>query len=187
MGEHTVTSFDEELEAIAGLIRDMGERAGDMVAMAAKALTSADEALAQRVISEDRVMDALQRDVDDKAVMLIGKRQPMAQDLRFSIGAMRMAGDLERIGDLAKNIGKRVGSVGDLAAPKDLSFGIAKMADLAREQVGDVIATEQTGFNRRPSVRRTQTETHAGQGFLDLLGANQTRCVARRFALRVGQ
>ncbi len=139
MGEHTVSSFDEELEAIASLIRDMGERAGDMVAMAAKALTSADEALAQRVISEDRVMDNLQRDVDDKAVMLIGKRQPMAQDLRFSIGAMRMAGDLERIGDLAKNIGKRVGSVGDLAAPKDLSYGIAKMADLAREQVNDVV------------------------------------------------
>ena len=139
MGEHTVTTFDEELDAIGALVRDMGARASEMVSQAAKALMSGDEALAQRVISEDRIMDALQREVDEKSVLLIGKRQPMAQDLRFAVGVMRMAGDLERIGDLAKNIGKRVGAVGDMATPKALSFGIEKMAELARDQVNDVV------------------------------------------------
>ena len=118
MGEHTVTTFDEELDAIGALVRDMGARASEMVSQAAKALMSGDEALAQRVISEDRIMDALQREVDEKSVLLIGKRQPMAQDLRFAVGVMRMAGDLERIGDLAKNIGKRVGAVGDMATQR---------------------------------------------------------------------
>ena len=139
MGEHTVTTFDTELDAIGALVRDMGTRASEMVSQAAKALMSGDEALAQRVISEDRIMDALQREVDEKSVLLIGKRQPMAQDLRFAVGVMRMAGDLERIGDLAKNIGKRVGAVGDMATPKALSFGIEKMAELARDQVNDVV------------------------------------------------
>ena len=139
MGEHTVTTFDTELDAIGALVRDMGTRASEMVEQAASALLSGDEALAQHVISEDRLMDALQREVDEKSVLLIGKRQPMAQDLRFAVGVMRMAGDLERIGDLAKNIGKRVGAVGDMATPKALSFGIGKMAELARAQVNDVV------------------------------------------------
>ena len=57
-------------------------------------------------------MDAKQRELDDRAITLIAKRQPMAQDLRAVVGAIRMAADLERIGDLAKNIAKRVGAVG---------------------------------------------------------------------------
>ena len=108
MGEHTVSSFDEDLEHIDRLIRDMGDLSGSMVSSSTKALLASDNALAQRVISDDAIMDAKQRELDDRAITLIAKRQPMAQDLRSVVGAIRMAADLERIGDLAKNIAKRV-------------------------------------------------------------------------------
>ena len=121
MGEHTVTSFDEDLDHIQRLIRDMGDLSGAMVGAAIRALLVSDNALAQRVISDDTIMDARQRELDDRAITLIAKRQPMAQDLRAVVGAIRMAGDLERIGDLAKNIAKRVSAVGQSATPRNLS------------------------------------------------------------------
>ena len=86
-------------------------------------------------------MDARQRELDDRAITLIAKRQPMAQDLRAVVGAIRMAGDLERIGDLAKNIAKRVGAVGQSATPRNLSHGIEAMAELVLEQVRGVVET----------------------------------------------
>jgi phosphate transport system protein len=139
MGEHTVTSFDAELEHIDRLIRDMGDLAGAMVAGAARALLASDNPLAQRVISDDAIMDAKQRELDDGAITLIAKRQPMAQDLRAVVGAIRMAADLERVGDLAKNIAKRVGAVGQTATPRNLSHSIDSMAGLVLTQVNSVI------------------------------------------------
>ncbi|CAG1013499.1 Phosphate-specific transport system accessory protein PhoU [Rhizobiaceae bacterium] len=138
MGEHTVTSFDQDLQHIDTLLRDMGALAGSMVEASARALLNTDNALAQRVISDDTVMDAKQRELDDSAITLIAKRQPMAQDLRSVVGAIRMAADYERIGDLAKNIAKRVGAVGESAAPRSLSHSIEAMAALALEQVNGI-------------------------------------------------
>jgi len=139
MGEHTVTSFDVELEQIDRLIRDMGELAGAMLGVATQALIESNNGLAQRVISDDVIMDAKQRELDDSAITLIAKRQPMAQDLRAVVGAIRMAADLERIGDLAKNIAKRVGAVGEGATPRKLSRSIEVMSELVLSQVGKVI------------------------------------------------
>jgi phosphate transport system protein len=139
MGEHTVTSFDVELEHIDRLIREMGDLAGAMVSGAARALLASDNPLAQRVISDDAIMDAKQRELDDGAITLIAKRQPMAQDLRAVVGAIRMAADLERVGDLAKNIAKRVGAVGQAATPRNLSHSIDTMAALVLTQVNSVI------------------------------------------------
>ncbi|MCR5856887.1 phosphate signaling complex protein PhoU [Mesorhizobium sp. J428] len=140
MGEHTVTSFDEELEHIDRLIRDMGGLAGSMVSGSTRALLTSDNALAQRVVSDDAIMDAKQRELDDSSVTLIAKRQPMAQDLRAVVGAIRMAADLERVGDLAKNIAKRVGAVGQTSTPRNLSHSIDTMASLVLEQVEKVIS-----------------------------------------------
>jgi phosphate transport system protein len=139
MGEHTVASFDEELGHVDRLIRDMGDLAAEMVGASIRALLASDNALAQRVISDDAIMDARQRELDDRAITLIAKRQPMAQDLRAVLGAIRMAGDLERIGDLAKNIAKRVGAVGQSATPRDLSHSIDAMAQLVLVQVHGVV------------------------------------------------
>ncbi|MEQ1943424.1 phosphate signaling complex protein PhoU [Mesorhizobium sp. VNQ89] len=139
MGEHTVTSFDEELDHIQRLVRDMSDLAGSMVGDAIRALLASDNALAQRVISDDVIMDARQRELDDRSIALIAKRQPMAQDLRAVVGAIRMAGDLERIGDLAKNVAKRVSAVGHGATPRNLAYGIEDMSQLVLDQVRRVI------------------------------------------------
>jgi phosphate transport system protein len=139
MGEHTVTSFDDDLNEIDRLIRDMGDLAGAMVGASIRALLASDNAMAQRVISDDTVMDARQRELDDRSITLIAKRQPMAQDLRMVLGAIRMAGDLERIGDLAKNIAKRVGAVGQSNTPRALSHSIDDMASMVLQQVKRVV------------------------------------------------
>ena len=112
-----------------------------MVSSSTKALLASDNALAQRVISDDAIMDAKQRELDDRAITLIAKRQPMAQDLRSVVGAIRMAADLERIGDLAKNIAKRVGAVGQTATPRQLAHSIETMAALVLDQVNGVVET----------------------------------------------
>ncbi len=139
MGEHTVTSFDEELEHIDRLIRDMGDLAGMMVQSSTRALLGSDNALAQRIISDDSVMDARQRELDEASITLIAKRQPMAQDLRSVVGAIRMAADLERIGDLAKNIAKRVGAVVQTPTQRSLALSIDSMAEMVLLQVKGVV------------------------------------------------
>jgi len=139
MARHTVTSFDDELDHIDRLIRDMGDLARSMVDSATRSLINSDVAMAQRVVSEDAIMDARQRELDDSAIMLIARRQPMAQDLRAVVGAIRMAADMERIGDLAKNIAKRVGAVGQSAAPKSLSHSIEAMSQMVLDQVEAVV------------------------------------------------
>jgi phosphate transport system protein len=140
MAEHIVTSFDDDLNEIDGLIRSMGAMASEMVGRATRALIDSDEILSQHVISEDAVMDARQRELDDRAIRLIARRQPMAADLRAVVGAIRMAADLERIGDLAKNIAKRVGAVGETAAPRHYSHSIETMAEMVLTQAAGVIA-----------------------------------------------
>jgi phosphate transport system protein len=158
MSEHIVTSFDDDLRGIGKLIRDMGDLAGSMVSGATMALLSADNALAQRVISDDAVMDARQRELDERAITLIARRQPMADDLRSVIGAIRMAGDLERIGDLAKNIAKRVDAVGHDAVPRDLSHSIETMAGLVLGQVHGVVDDYGDGDAAALAVLRDEDE-----------------------------
>ena len=159
MAEHTVASFDDDLREIGQIIDGMGELAGTMVGGATKALLSADVALAQRVASDDIVMDERQRELDSRAITLIARRQPMADDLRSVLGAIRMAGDLERIGDLAKNIAKRVGAVGENAVPRDLSHSIEGMAHLVLEQVDDVIRDYAAGDAAALTLLRASDES----------------------------
>lgn len=139
MGEHTVSSFDEELGEIDRLILEMGEQGARMVSEATEALLGADEELAARVIAADRTMDLRQRDVDARVVTLIGRRQPLAQDLRAVVGALRMASDLERIGDLSKSVAKRVGAVGRAPVSDTLSASLEAMAALVLDQVRAVV------------------------------------------------
>lgn len=140
MREHTVASFDEELAAIDQLIRDMGETARGMVETAIDALVKSDNALSQRVISEDAVLDAKQRELDERAITLIAKRQPMANDLRAVVAAIRMSSDLERIGDLAKNIAKRVSAIGQNPAPRAFTGSITAMSALVLGQMSAVVS-----------------------------------------------
>ncbi|MBX8828243.1 PhoU domain-containing protein, partial [Ochrobactrum sp. SFR4] len=86
---------------------------------------------AQRVISEDLILDAGEREIDEKAVMIIAKRQPMAVDLREIIGAIRISADLERVGDMGKNIAKRVSAVSETRQSVKLYRGLETLAELA--------------------------------------------------------
>ena len=104
MTEHTVAAFDEDLNAIDGLIREMGDLAATMAGSATRALLDLDNPLSRQVVSQDALMDARQRDLDERAITLIARRQPVAADLRMVVGAIRMAADLERIGDHVTNI-----------------------------------------------------------------------------------
>lgn len=154
MAAHIVTSFDEDLGQINQLIHDMGDLAQLMVTDATRALFDNDAALAQRVVSEDAIMDARQRELDERAITIIALRQPMAQDLRIVVGAIRMAAELERIGDLAKNIAKRVNAVSEGATPKSLSHSIDVMAKLVMNQLSEAVSAYEARDEKRLETLR---------------------------------
>jgi len=111
MAEHTVKSFDGEIGQLRGLIAEMGGLAEVGIADAIRALVTHDEELAKKVVEADHRIDALEAEVDRLAVRTIALRAPMADDLRDVIAALKISGVIERIGDYAKNIAKRVGSI----------------------------------------------------------------------------
>jgi phosphate transport system protein len=124
MSEHIVSSYDEELKFIVRRISEMGGQAERMVEQSVAALMGSNLALAQSVVAEDAALDNAQRELDERAILTIAKRQPMAVDLRQIVGAIRISNDLERIGDLAKNIAKRVIAVTEHQQPVQLVRGI---------------------------------------------------------------
>jgi phosphate transport system protein len=135
MADHTLKSYDNDLEDIAQRIAEMGGRAEKQIADAVDALIKRDPIRAQQVIAADAVVDTLQREVEEKAILTIARRQPMAIDLREIVGALRLANDLERIGDLAKNIGKRVVALPDDFYPQKLIRGVEHMAAMVLAQL----------------------------------------------------
>ncbi|MCW2283571.1 phosphate transport system protein [Rhodoblastus acidophilus] len=139
MAEHTVKSFDAELELLGRHISEMGGIAEKMLADAMDALANMNAELAQQVIAVDPRLDALQRTVEEETVSIIARRQPVAVDLREIVGALRISSDLERVGDLAKNIAKRTVKIaGEGRVPRAIG-GLRGMHDLAVVQLNDVL------------------------------------------------
>jgi phosphate transport system protein len=136
---HTVKAFDHDLQELSRMIAEMGGLAEKQVADAVDALARRDSALAQRVAAADTSIDTLQRELEEKAVLTIARRQPVASDLREVVGTLRIAGDLERIGDLAKNIAKRVLALGGEFPPPKLIRGVEHMTDLLLAQLKQVL------------------------------------------------
>jgi len=139
MVEHTIKAFDVDLQALASMVAEMGGLAEKQIADAVDALARRDGALAQRVIAIDPTVDNLQREIEEKAILTIARRQPMAVDLREIVGALRVASDIERIGDLAKNIAKRVVALGNEFYPQQVIRGVEHMADLVLGQLKEVL------------------------------------------------
>ena len=137
--QHTVRAYDQELKSLATRIGAMGGHAERMVDEAVAALVHSDLGLAKKVVNDDAVLDEGQREIDDKAIVIIAKRQPMADDLREIIGAIRISADLERVGDLGKNIAKRVGAIVRERQPVSLFRGLQALADLALTQLKEVL------------------------------------------------
>ena len=137
--QHTAKAFDIDLQDIARMVAEMGGLAEKQVADAVDALAKRDTTLAQRVTAADAAIDALQQEIEEKSVLTIARRQPMAIDLRDVVGALRLANDLERIGDLAKNIAKRVIALNAEFPPPKLIRGVEHMTDLVLEQLKAVL------------------------------------------------
>ena len=138
MTEHTVKAFDEDITRIRGLIAEMGGLAEVAVNEAMEALVNSDEELASAVVVRDKKIDALEVEVDKLAVRIIALRAPMADDLREVIAALKISGVVERIGDYAKNIAKRVGRIEGRKPFEPLTL-LPAMGELAGEMVHDVL------------------------------------------------
>lgn len=138
--EHIVSSFTEDLTAISQKIAQMGGLAEEQLASSLEALAGRDQKLANKIISSDEVIDSLERDIEEQAVLLIAKRQPMAVDLRQVMVAIKISTDLERIGDLAKNIAKRTLAVqGEGPLPKRIVSGLKRIGALSQKQLQAVL------------------------------------------------
>jgi phosphate transport system protein len=139
MTEHTTKVFDVELREITRMVIDMGSLVEKQLADSLDALVNRDWELGQRAISVDPKIDTLQHEIEEKAVLTIARRQPMAIDLREIIGALRIANDLERVGDLAKNIGKRVLPLSEDSHPANLMDGVERLGEIVLQRLREVL------------------------------------------------
>jgi phosphate transport system protein len=139
MTEHTSTIFDQELRALSQKIATMGGLAERSLSDSIAALIRRDKELAQSVIDNDQRVDTLEKEVEELAILTIAKRAPVARDLRAVIAAIRISGDLERIGDLTKNIAKRVLAVEGVGVPQSVVLGLEHMSETALVQLKDVL------------------------------------------------
>jgi phosphate transport system protein len=138
VAEHTVKAFDVEITSLRGLIAEMGGLAELAIVESIEALVKGSQAQADAVIARDKKLDVLEAEVDRLAVQIIALRSPVADDLREVIAALKIAGILERIGDYAKNIAKRVSRIENHHMFEPLTL-IPAMAELAGEMVHDVL------------------------------------------------
>ena len=139
MPEHTAKAFDVDLQELTRMVAEMGGLAERQIADAVDALARRDADRAQRTVAGDPSIDALQAEIEEKAVLTIARRQPMAVDLREVVGALRVSNDLERIGDLAKNIGKRVLALDGEFHPAKLIRGVEHMGSMVLAQLKEVL------------------------------------------------
>jgi phosphate transport system protein len=139
MNEHTAKAFDVDLQEITRMVAEMGGLAEKQIADSVDALVKRDVERARRVVAFDDGLDTLQREIEEKAVLTIARRQPVASDLREIVAALRLVNDLERIGDLAKNIAKRVAAIDGDFHPQKLLRGVQHMAALVLGQLKQVL------------------------------------------------
>jgi phosphate transport system protein len=139
MNQHIVSAFDTEIKDLQKKIAEMGGIAEKMLSDALDAIEKRDTRLAQQIILTDQKLDGLQRDIDERAILTIARRQPMAVDLRDIFVVSQIAGDIERVGDLVKNIGKRIIAMEGQFPPKSLLSGIRSMSLLALGQFKAVL------------------------------------------------
>jgi phosphate transport system protein len=137
--DHTVRAYDEELDAITAELARMGGLAEAEVGDSIRAIAGRDVALATSVIARDARLDGLEMDIERKAVRLIALRQPVADDLRRTVAAMKISSNLERIGDLAKNIAKRAVVIAESEPVTPLTSSIERMGELVTTRLKDVL------------------------------------------------
>lgn len=138
---HIVSAFDEQMDILRGLVRQMGALAGQQITDAVQAMTARDIPLATSVIARDMVLDDLEQKVEAQTMRLLVLRHPKANDLRYVIGALKIANNLERIGDFAANVAKRAYALH--SQPEVTLTG--SMSPIGRA-VADMLATVMTAY-----------------------------------------
>jgi phosphate transport system protein len=136
--DHTVKSYDQQLSLLSRKILEMGGLVEQQLASASEALAARDIELAARVIEQDDRVDDLEEEIDKHAIRLLATRQPMAIDLRLIAMAMKISNDLERIGDYAVNIAKRIERLVKVP-PVQSQYAIPRMAQITQAMIKDVL------------------------------------------------
>ena len=172
MTNHTVRAFDRELEMLGRKIAEMGGIAEKMLSDSIEALISLDANLARSTIACDPRLDLLQREIEEEAVLTIARRQPVGIDLREIVASIRVSGDLERVGDLAKNIAKRAVILSAEQRLPRAMIGLRHMGELAALHLKEVLdAYAQRDVDRAKTVWLRDAEIDALEDsvFRDLL------------------
>jgi phosphate transport system protein len=138
-GDHIVKSYDDELKRLTGEIQRMGEIALAQLDAAINTVMERDSDAAMKIVQSDGAIDQLEHEVSQDVVRLLALRQPMARDLREILAALRIAADIERIGDYAANVAKR-SIVLNQSAPVQLTYALPRLARLAEGLVRDVLS-----------------------------------------------
>jgi phosphate transport system protein len=159
MTDHIMRAYDEELRLLSSKINQMGGIAEAMLTDAVDALARYDVVKARSVIGLDMQLDGLQNEIEDLAVGVIARRQPMANDLRHVMGTIRIASDIERIGDLMKNIAKRVTVMEDRFVGGRSIAGIQHMTHLVLAQLKAVL----DGFAQKDPELARHVWQHDGE------------------------
>ena len=139
MAEHTIKAFDEDIDRLRGLIAEMGGRAEAAIESAMIALQRQDLVLAAQVVADDKRIDAIEAEVEKLVIQVIALRAPMANDLRDVIAALKIVGVVERIGDYAKNIAKRVPLITANQRTLEPVSLLPSMGQVASEMVHDAL------------------------------------------------
>ena len=137
---HTVTAYEDELSQLNSSILQLGGMVEAQISDAMEAISRRDSAGAESVIGKDAELDDLEESINDLAVLILARRQPMASDLRVIVSAIKIAGDLERVGDYAKNISKRT-LVINQAPPISSIRGVPRMAELVQQMLGNALGS----------------------------------------------
>jgi phosphate transport system protein len=133
-GEHIVKSYEQDLARLKGLLTQMGGMVEAQAANAARAVLEHNATAAGYAVQDDVAVDALEREITDFAIRLLALRQPVASDLRLIVSSIKIAGDLERIGDYAANVAKRSLVLNEISSPFSMS-GIGNMCRLVQENL----------------------------------------------------
>ena len=172
MSDHIVRAYDKELDLLGRKIAEMGGIAEKMLSDAMDALIDLDADLARKTVAIDPRLDQLQREVEENAIMTIARRQPMAIDLRDIVAAIRISADLERVGDLAKNIAKRAIVVASEARVPRAIIGLKSMhesAALSLKNVLDAYAHRDADRARAVWTQDAELDALEDSVFRDLL------------------
>jgi phosphate transport system protein len=172
MPEHTVKAYGDELNQLTAEVARMGGLAEAQVADAVDSVARRDVALGRAVVERDARLDAMHHDIERKAIRLIALRQPVASDLRRTLASMKLASDLERTGDLAKNIAKRGLVLAEGEPLQPLTRSIERMGKLVSMRLRDVLdAYAAAEIDRAVAVWNTDDEVdeHYNALFRELL------------------